>query len=148
MIGLCEMCGKETELIKSKIEGSILKVCKSCSKYGIIVEDWIGKEEITKTKPNKIITKEEPMEIVVEDYPQKIKQARERLNLKQKELAIKLAIKESIIHKLESGHLEPDITTAKKLEKFLNIKLIQIYVDDYKQKNKSTTSFTIGDLIK
>ena len=71
------------------------------------------------------------------------------MNLKQKELAEKIAEKESIIHQLESGHMKPTISLARKLEKALNIKLIEIYkVQEKKQVDLSDPTLTIGDLLK
>lgn len=33
----CEMCGSKAPIFKSRIEGSVLDVCKECSEYGTIV---------------------------------------------------------------------------------------------------------------
>ncbi len=149
MIGICEMCGKETKLVKSRIESSTLLTCDSCSRFGTVIDELVEKKEevFPQPKESKTGDTEETTEVIVEDYSQKIKQAREARNLKQKRLAETLAIKESIIHKLESGKLEPSLDLARKLEKFLNIKLIQLYVDDYKQTKQTSASLTIGDML-
>jgi len=74
---------------------------------------------------------------------------REGLGLKQKELAEKIAEKEALVHKLETGIVEPSIKIAKKLEKFLKIKL----VEEQEQTAESFISpkregYTLGDFLK
>jgi len=147
-MSLCDLCGKEAELIDAIVEGSILKVCKTCVKFGEAIE--IKKSVSEEPKDEVEVTKkEEIIEDIVKDYPVKIKKARESLKMLQKELAERIAEKESVIHNLESGHLVPSLDLAKKLEKFLNIKLI------IERKEKKTekidfhsASLTIGDLVK
>jgi putative transcription factor len=146
MFGDCDLCGKKTELVEGVVEGSILKVCKSCIKFGEAVE--IKKSVLEeKQEPEKI--KEEIIEEIVKDYSAKIKGARESLNLLQKDLAREIAEKESVIHNLESGHLEPSLDLAKKLESFLNIKLIVVNKNEKVDKiDFHNASLTIGDLLK
>jgi len=147
MIGRCELCGKESKLLKTKIESTVLSTCEDCSNFGEVLEEIMEKQPTpTFKKPTKP-QKEEPIEFIVEDYSEKIKKAREKRNMKQEELAKKLAIKESIVHKLESGRIEPSTDLARKLERFLHIKLVKEYVDDYEKKTSSPSSLTIGDLL-
>ena len=67
----------------------------------------------------------------------------------QKDLAMKLNEKESIIHSIESGRMEPELSLAMKLETFLKINLIET-VDESpgKQAKVSKTGLTIGDMLK
>lgn len=142
----CELCGKPAKLIDTIIEGSLISVCKNCGNYGKAV--FIPDKPVTeKAKPRNIKIAEETIHIL-KSYPQHIKQAREKLNLKQKELAQKIGEKGSIIHQLESGHLEPSTMLAKKLEKFLKIKLMEKYEESKEEINFSDTTVTIGDLLK
>ena len=146
-MGSCDLCGKKTDLVDAIVEGSILKVCKTCVKFGELIEIKKPVPERSESKLENI--KEEIIEEIVEDYPIKIKKARESLNLLQKELARKIAEKESVIHNLESGHLVPSIDFARKLEKFLNIKLITMHEEKKIEKiDFHSTAVTIGDLIK
>ncbi|MAG50350.1 TIGR00270 family protein [archaeon] len=146
MFGDCDLCGKKTELVEGVVEGSILKVCNNCIQFGEAVE--IKKSVLEeKSKPEKI--KEEIIEEIVRDYSTRIKGARESMNLLQKDLAMEIAEKESVIHNLESGHLEPSLDLAKKLEGFLNIKLIVINKNEKVDKiDFHNASLTIGDLLK
>lgn len=143
----CELCGRNSELVEAVVEGSMLKVCKDCSKFGNVIA-------VQKTRPiiqNKIkkIMEEESLEIVKSDFFTLIKEAREKLGLKQEELAKRLNEKESLIHKIESNSIKPSISFAKKLEKALGIKLVGIYKEDEKKNiNFKEDGLTIGDLIK
>ena len=67
----------------------------------------------------------------------------------QKELARKLNEKVSIIHKMETSSFEPNISLARKLEKFLKIKLIELHEEVHKKETRAKSdAFTIGDFIK
>jgi len=139
----CEICGKDTNLVKAIIEGTELNVCSNCSKFGSVIK--IAPKFVP--KPKKIVV-EQPEEELVENYGEIIKNARERLGLKQEELALRLNEKHTLIHKWECNELKPTIETAKKLEKFLGIKLMQVYKKGELEKHKSSGGLTIGDLVK
>jgi putative transcription factor len=90
------------------------------------------------------------VQLIVANYSKIIKSAREKTGLKQEELAKKIAEKESVIHKLESGIMKPDIPLARKLEKFLRITLVESVEvsDDVEEKRSSSEGLTLGDLIR
>ena len=114
------MCGRETELFKALVEGTELKVCPDCSKFGKVTGK-IRPEPKIKKKKIELEEEEQPeiIQIIAEDYTGRVKNARENLGLKQEELAKKLNEKESVIHKIETGHYEPDLILARKLELIL-----------------------------
>jgi len=105
--------------------------------------------------PKKEIKPQEPEQevifIVDENYPQIIKERREKLGLKQEELARKISEKESVINKLESGSMIPNLKLAKKLERFLKVKLISEELAEVKpspqQSPKLKETYTMGDFI-
>ena len=140
----CEICGEETELVKAIVEGSLLEVCENCAKFGnIIVVNQPKKEE----KSVKRLTTE-VINIITPEYYKLIKQAREKLGLKQAELALKINEKESLIHKLETGSLQPTLALARKLEKILKINLVELYQESKEVLNLKNEQLTIGDLVK
>jgi len=142
----CELCGKNSKLTDAIIEGAMLSVCSNCVRFGKVV--LVQKIEPARKVPRKIELEEES-EIITENYSQLIKKARESMEIRQKELAKKISEKESVIHKLESGSMKPTISLARKLEKFLSIKLIEIYkAQEKKQLDLSNPGLTIGDLLK
>ena len=69
------------------------------------------------------------------------------------EVAKRIAEKESVVHKVESGHMKPNLSLARKFEKFLKISLVETVELDgagkgAKKAGSSTGSLTIGDMIK
>jgi len=144
----CDLCGSDEELYATEIEGTRLNVCKSCSQFGKVIKKTTNIEipkRIEKTK----IMQEEIVQVIVENCSSLIKKKREALGLKQKELAKKIAEKESVIHKLESGAIEPNISLARKLEKALSIRLLEeekIEKTAIKPKTKDS-GVTIGDML-
>ncbi|MDP3918487.1 MAG: multiprotein bridging factor aMBF1 [Nanoarchaeota archaeon] len=152
----CEMCGYNGDLKSVIIEGSILKVCVKCMQYGQAVDvsssssNEIGSRLIFKSKKKGFQSEES--EIIVSDYAGKVKRARERMGQKQEEVAQAIAEKVSVLHKIESGALEPTLKLAKKLEQYLKISLVKesekVSDEVVKEFNTKGGSFTIGDLIK
>ncbi|MFQ5892183.1 MAG: multiprotein bridging factor aMBF1 [Candidatus Methanofastidiosia archaeon] len=144
----CEMCGREikgrsTEIL---VEGARLMVCGGCSRYGSVVSE--RKRDFHSSA--KTLEKEVREEYdIVENYPHKVRRAREMRNLTQKELAKRINEKESVIHRIETGGMVPSKRLSKKLERFLEIKLVE-KVEDFKLSHRKTKSedLTIGDVIK
>ncbi|MBR5503710.1 MAG: TIGR00270 family protein [Methanobrevibacter sp.] len=161
----CEICGKEIEgkPLRTKIDGSVLLVCNDCAKFGrvqrdtpherrFVTRDKKGRKEANaKARPKKTQPRrEEPMDELVEDYNVVIRQAREAKGWKREELGAKIYEKVSVINRLESGKMEPDLKLARKLEKTLNIKLIEKYDDMDLESFKSASSGpnTLGSIVK
>lgn len=136
----CEMCGISTKLVLANIEGATVNVCNNCSKLGKIVN-------LPKSKPAKQVF-EEPEIYVVENFSTLIRNAREKLNLKQEEVARKLAIKESIIHKLENGSFTPSLNMASRIEKFFGISLTETLETYNNQSSSKSETVTMADMIK
>ena len=150
----CELCGKTGQMFLAEIEGSELIVCKECASFGRIIkpvreEAKESAHEKAKAAKKQLPANQEEITLaIVDGYAKKIKQKRESLGLKQKELARILGEKESKIHKIESGHYEPPIWLARKIESKLGIKLIE----KINEKSQGSTTanaqaMTIGDLL-
>jgi len=143
-MAVCEMCGKDTQLFRALVENSELNVCSACGKYGKFLQKpvmRVAKKPVIEKAP-------EPVEVVVSDYAQKIRSAREKSGLTQKEFALKLNEKESIIHKLENGLFVPPIDMAKKLERLLRIKLVEVEEEEKVSAEKRKSGpLTIGDIL-
>jgi putative transcription factor len=148
----CDMCGKQGELKPAKVENTILNLCSNCQSFGEAQQ----KPKYTQRKSNnyrKPKTKEEDkIYIFISGFGKKVKQAREALKLNQEEMARKLSIKDSLIHQIESEHMQPAINIAKKIEKALNIKIVQEVQEEethIKEKPKlESKGLTLGDFIK
>ncbi len=145
----CDICGSDEELFLADIEGTNLNVCKKCSNYGNVIKKI--KKHVAPAKTNSKNFEAESSEIIqtfVDNFNNIIKEKREKLGLKQKELAKIMAEKESVIHKLESGTIEPDLQLARKIEKVLKIKIIEEQEVKKTETKHNTEKLTIGDLIK
>ena len=151
------MCGSESRLYKSEIEGTLLNVCHNCAKFGKVVANVHDKKFLEKREKKwekerqsrPLLSKEEITQSVVEDYAKIIKEKRESMDLKQEDFAKKINEKESIIHKIETSHFEPSIKLARKIEKFLRVKLVEQQVSESVETEKTPSeAFTLGDFIK
>jgi putative transcription factor len=148
----CEICGRDEELSETIIEGTKLNVCSKCTKFGKVIKKQAAKEEPAKAfRTNRVTDHNNPnvetVELINPRYAELIKKKREDMGLKQIELAKKIAEKESMIHNLESGHTEPSIAVAKKLERLLGISLIKEEKLEKTKANAKPTGLTIGDII-
>ena len=151
----CEMCGAQGNTFKANIEGAELVVCQGCAKYGKIIsrvrapvkEKKSVRRQESVTKPIEKL-RNEIIQVIADDFSDKIKKGREKLGLKQKELALKLAEKESLIHNVESGKFIPSINLARKFERFLKIKLVERHEEEHNNNYKaSKVAITIGDML-
>ncbi|MBD3164463.1 TIGR00270 family protein [Candidatus Woesearchaeota archaeon] len=149
------MCGSENRLYKSEIEGTVLNVCKHCAKYGKIIgnvhdKKWVEKfQKKREIKSKLLLSKEQISQAIVEDFAGRIKKKREALGMRQEDFAKKINEKVSLIHKIETGSFEPNINLARKIERFLKIRLIeQVAPETSEIKKTKSGSFTLGDFIK
>lgn len=145
----CEMCGANGELVSAIIEGTQFKVCNACSSFGKIVKEA---ENVHKPAFREVHEKDlkEEVEFVTYRCGAMVKEAREALGMSQEELAKKMNERESVVHAIESGHLKPSIELARKLEKSLQIRLVENYAKEQEKPkvNFKNEGLTIGDLIK
>ena len=147
----CEMCDVKEAIFYADVEGAKIKVCENCSRYGKIISKvqtvFNVKTNLFKS-PTKSVNNNEDYEDIVDNYFVLIKNARGKLNLTQKELALKLNEKENLLSKVESGNLKPNLDLAKKLEKFLKIKLVEKFkTEAVVSSGSKNDSFTVGDYI-
>ncbi|HLD12386.1 MAG TPA: multiprotein bridging factor aMBF1 [Candidatus Nanoarchaeia archaeon] len=143
----CDLCGKGTATMKAIVEGSMLHVCNNCSKYGNVVSIQEPPRH-QQEKIKKLIEEPATVRLIVKDYAKKIKDAREQQKITQEALALRIKEKESYLHKIESGHLEPNLLTARRLEQALTIKIIEDYQQQPTGKiDMKEEALTIGDLI-
>lgn len=139
------MCGRDTKLFRTLIEGSEMMVCRECTKYGLIIPEKTLK--FKKTTPYSKDVFDEMKKELVDGWGRKIKEARERKGLTREELGAKIGEKTTAIAKIENEELRPSDETVKKLEKFLEINLF-CEVESVSLKPKKAKAITLGDLIK
>ena len=146
------MCGSEGKMFKADIEGSMLIVCEKCASYGKNIEE-IKQEVIVPKKIEKKVKIDSPKKeivfIVVGDFAERIKRKRESIGMKQEDFAKMLNEKVSLIHQIETKKFTPSIQLARKLEKALNIELVEQHEEvPGKFSSQASDEFTIGDFIK
>jgi putative transcription factor len=89
------------------------------------------------------------MDEIAADYDQKIREAREGRDLSQEDLADSLNEKASLIRKLERGDILPSDDVRKKLERKLEISLVEgSDGEDNEWSGGSSTTTTLGDVVK
>ncbi len=149
------MCGTYGPLKKVHIEGSELSVCSRCAKYGSPVRSSSQKGGTKRFSSKRSVEKEFETDYVVkEDIGTILKREREKRGKTQKEMAIFLKEKESILHKIESGHYPVNLALAKKFQSVLNVPLItkekkkKDDKDAFEPSAPAKGPFTIGDMIK
>ena len=140
------------------VEGAKLQVCQNCSKFGRSAStkqnfgDSTPKFKKKHTTPKRTVKiKDDSSLDLIEEYSLKIKQAREKLKLTQDGLGKKINEPASLIKRIEQGKVRPSIKIAKKLERNLNIILLEKFdeeIDEYVPKqDRATDSMTLGDMI-
>jgi len=148
----CDLCGKvEESLARALIEGVELDVCRACSRFGKIVTPVRrpSPKEQHRQFQKREAPKEEKIELLVENYAEIIKKKRESLGMQQKDFAVKIGEKDSIVHKIETGSFVPQLSLARKIEKFLGVRIVEEHTETHEEsRHKKEEGFTLGDFIK
>ena len=153
---ICEMCGREERLIKADVEGVELKVCRGCSKYGVVkrvnkVNFGNNKSGSFKRGFSNKNKGNRPEYRIVSNYSSLIRSAREDKGMSQEDFAKLLNERESVIAKWENGTLRPRLDIARKLGRLLKVSFIRTKKEDEKveiKHKKKSDGFTLGDFIK
>jgi putative transcription factor len=161
----CEMCGETIRGVPKlvRVEGAELSVCSKCEKFGTEVQQvrrtdiYIPPKGLS-ARPGpapagrtaQIRYKRDMFDFmegeIVEDYAARIRHAREEKGLSQKDLAMQMKEKEHLIRKIENSDLIPEDDVRKKLEKALDIRLLDALATDEEKKVQNKLAPTLGDL--
>lgn len=136
---ICEMCGKEVPQTKAVIvEGSRLNVCPNCARFGedyragsgtgapvsqSVIEERLQRRE-KRMKSKDIYSGTTTVELV-DDYGGVVRAAREARGMDLEQFASAILEKKGTLSKIESNNLIPDDKLIKKIEKALDIKLLE-----------------------
>ena len=92
----------------------------------------------------------EPSEELIEDFEITVRKAREAKDWSREDLGRKINERVSVITRIETGKMTPDVKLTKKLEKTLNIKLLEKVdnVDLNQFINSSSGERTLGNIMK
>ena len=159
----CEMCGAEAKgpLKRIKIEGTELLVCNACAKYGTEVQGAAPRSSAAQSVKSSGFQSQAKPAVqrsrdlfdrmggdLVEDYPDRIRDARMKLGMTQKDLALTMMERELLIKKLEKGELIPEDEVRKKLEKTLDIRLLDDTSSEPTDLHHARMTTTMGDVIR
>ncbi|SEH41211.1 transcriptional regulator, XRE family [Halopenitus malekzadehii] len=174
----CEMCGAEqASLTTTKVEGAELELCDSCTDFGTEVRQEPDSTTTSKYSTSSSSGKSsgssgsssgsgsgsgsagssgggrrrdmfDEMDEVAADYDDRIRKAREERGLSQEELADQLNEKASLIRKLERGDILPPDDVQRKLERTLEISLVEGTDVDEEWDSGDSSSMTLGDVVK
>jgi len=122
----CELCGRQTfEKRMVVVDGTVFNVCMSCSKRGkphIPPQITVKKKKFSAVKPHKSIGLADET-ILTPNFAKLIREARMKMGLTHEQLGMKMNEKAQLLRKFETGSLKPDEIFARKLERYLGIKL-------------------------
>lgn len=156
----CEVCGRQIFgiPIRAIIESAKLNVCGECAKLSSGYWEPSPKSRVrkrVKRQPIIPVSRRKPTPSVTEalelvnDFSQRVRQAREVLELSHEDLGRRIREKVSVLRKIESGKMAPDLVLAEKLEHALKIKL-RVPPSEPKTQFVSLTKprgATLGDLV-
>jgi len=158
----CELCGRECKGCKEAIiDGAKMFVCPDCIKYseGTGGEEPVRPMSLLKQpavlmsrtkKPERDIFKDKTMERdLIADWNHRIEEARNKKGLTREQLGFRIGERTVTIAKLEHGDLRPSDQMIAKLEKELNISLMEeVKTVPQGSQTRSQAGFTLGDFIK
>ncbi|MDD1720699.1 MAG: multiprotein bridging factor aMBF1 [Euryarchaeota archaeon] len=149
----CELCGKE---ISGKpkhvvIEGAELDTCAYCGNLGTEIRrpqaSGGHKTKVAVRARTRYTDIYRQMQGELDpDFDKVVREARERAQLTQEQLAGKIMEKALVIKKVERKELAPDDRLRKKLEKALNIHLLIDVSADETRRDKYSENLTLGDI--
>ncbi len=159
----CEMCGETVRGMPKlvRVEGAELQVCNRCEKFGTEVQQpkradirspVAGTGPVARPAPPlpTVRRKRDLFDYmegeIVEDYSERIRRARMEKGLSQKDLAMQMKERELLIKKIEKGELIPEDAVRRKLEKALEIRLIDAPVEEAEKKVPGKLAPTLGDV--
>ena len=128
MSSFCELCGRKVMDGKKAvlIDGTVFNVCNLCSRRGKpYVPSVVPKmKTINKSTSKKgAMIKMTDDTILSPEFAKLIREARMKKGLTHEQLGIQMNEKATLLRKFETSSLKPDEMLAKKLERFLGIKL-------------------------
>ncbi len=127
----CDICGKETRVFLTEVEGAKLYVCSVCNPSGtgrISRPKFNNERNFKKFVPRVPTMKEDPFDLtnydLVDNYLEKLKEIRESKKMTIEEFAKFLFVPDSYLQKVEQGKLKPSSSLLLKIYEKCSILLI------------------------
>jgi putative transcription factor len=149
----CDICGSPIQgrPVNAEVDGAEMILCLTC--YMRLSRSGKARAAQRAKKPAKPRRAARRARMdhydLVEDYYERIREAREAKGWTTEVLAQKLRISEAMLRKIESGRVKPSIDLARKIEKLLNVKLLEPVVEEeaYYGYEGSEEYLTLGDIV-
>ncbi len=137
----CEICGAfEDNLLKTEVEGAVMNLCKSCSKYGRVIEAPVNNVK-------RIESRGESERELRYDYLNEIKRGLQENGISIEEAAEKINCSPKELKKVVNGEILPDIKIAERLERLFHISLYEINLVSDSTFKKDTAELSFGDVV-
>ena len=155
------MCGKDVPQTRAVIvEGTRLNACPNCARFGedyraqssgapvsqSVIDERLEKRE-RRMKSKDIYSGAASVELI-DDFGGAIRAAREAKGMDLEQFAESILEKKGVLAKVEANNLIPDDKLIKKIEKALNIKLMETVQSGKSVGSQSTGKMTLGNFIK
>jgi putative transcription factor len=123
-VSYCELCGRSApERKRVIVDGTVFNVCIACSRHGKPYEPvQVPKKKKVVAPAAKRIALADDL-ILDPDFARIIREARMKRGLTHEQLGMQMNEKSNLLRRFETGALKPDELMAKKLERYLGIKL-------------------------
>ncbi|MFO8050355.1 MAG: multiprotein bridging factor aMBF1 [Thermoplasmatota archaeon] len=150
----CERCGKKDRLQLVEIEGARMYVCHDCSRFGNVIKErkeapkpTAGPARHRPRRPSRPDALDKREMELSDEYPKRIQRGREKRGWSREDLGKRINERVSVISKLENGEMHPSDKLIKKLEKTLEIKLMDPLEEVKVSHSADSRGMTLGDFI-
>jgi uncharacterized protein (TIGR00270 family) len=133
----CEMCGRNAQLVKAEVEGSVISVCQNCIGFGRRIE--FSARVPDRRRASLDVSSINP------NFSKIVRSSRIASVLSVEQLGEKIGEKANVIERVEKG-MRPTDALAKKLEKALGIKLFGAEEAEIETRKRKDTSQSLGDI--
>lgn len=150
----CELCGRGCECRPATVDGVKMMLCPGCMKHGTGIKEtsYVDTQKPSLERIKKPAVKDVYKDMdkeLVSDWSELIKKARKNKDLSREELGFKIGERTITIAKIENGDLRPSDKIVAKLEKELEISLIEKVKDvSVGSTGSPSKRLTLGDFIK
>jgi len=154
----CDICGRVItgQAFKVQVEGAKMLVCSSCQSLGKPYSEEPG-PQLPAVRDRSFLTRKRTTELpremsqfdLVEDLAERVRKYRMKLALTQEELAKRVKERLSVIQKIETGRIAPDIRLCRALEHELKVKLLVPHTETADvPKSAAPSEVTLGDIVR
>jgi len=155
----CDICGRVItgQAFKVQVEGAKMLVCNNCQSLGKPYKEEPALQPSvvrdTSFLPTRKRTAELPREMsqfdLAEDLAERVRRYRMKLALTQEELAKRVKERLSVIQKIETGKIAPDMRLCRALEHELKVKLLVPHTETADvPKSTAPSEVTLGDIVR